>query len=448
MEAVSGARASASLPPLSHKAVLAIALPIIFSNVTTPLIGFVDTTVIGQLGEAPLIGAVAVGAMIFNLVFFAFNFLRMGTTGLTAQALGAADASEISSLLARSVIIGALLGAAMLLLQVPIVHLAFWAAEPSAEVAQAARIYYDWRIWAAPFVLVNFALMGWFIGLGRALLAFSIQLLLNGVNIALAVLLVKGFDMSMAGLGIAALLAEITATIAGVIVAARELKARGSSIESAQIFDPVKLRRLLQVNSDILLRTLSLFAAFSFFTVQGVKAGDVTLAANALLFQLFNMSAYLLDGFAFAAEALVGQAIGARALPRFKRAVHLSTAWAALLSLAVTLFLVAAGPMIIDFMTTAPDVREAAKRYYLWAALSPIIGVWCFQLDGIFIGATWTKDMRNMMLLSLAGYFATWAILSPLFGNHGLWAALLSFFVWRALTLWWRYRKRIVLQFS
>jgi len=433
---------------LSHRDVLSIALPIIFSNVTTPLIGFVDTTIIGQLGAAHLIGAVAVGAMIFNVVFFGFNFLRMGTTGLTAQALGAGNRRELSAILARALMIAAALGLALVLLQSRIIGFALWLAEPSAAVEGAVRQYFDMRIWAAPAVLINFALMGWFIGLGRASMALTLQLLLNGLNIALAIFFVRKLGLSVTGVGLAALLAEVAAATVGLLVAGWELRRRRAMIEIAGVFDALKLRRMLVVNRDILVRTLALFTAFSFFTVQGVRAGDVILAANSLLFQLFNMSAYLLDGFAFAAEALVGQAIGARVLARFKRAVRLSTLWAGLLSLIVSAGLLAAGPSIIDFMTTAPAVREAARRYYLWAALSPIIGVWCFQLDGIFIGATWTAAMRNMMLLSLALYFLAWAVLTPLFGNHGLWAALMVFFMARALTLRWRYGRLVEASFQ
>ena len=432
---------------LAHRDVLSIAVPIILSNVTTPLIGFVDTAIIGQLGVAHLIGAVAVGAMIFNVVFFGFNFLRMGTTGLTAQAAGAGDGDEISAILGRALIVAALLGLPLVVLQGPIISFALWLSAPSVAVAEATRQYFDVRIWAAPMVLINFALMGWLIGLGRAATALALQLLLNGLNIALAVYFVRYQQMSVSGLGLAALLAELAAAIAGLLVAVAQLRRSASLSALARLFDGAKMRRMLVVNSDILVRSLALFAVFSFFTVQGVRAGEVTLAANSILYQLFNVSAYLLDGFAFAAEALVGQAVGAKLLQRFRRAVHLSTLWAALLSLLVSAGLLAAQSWLIDFMTTAPDVREAAHRYYFWAALSPVIGVWCFQLDGVFIGATWTAAMRNMMLLSLIVYFLAWAVLTPFFGNHGLWAALMLFFVARALTLWWRYRQLVTTTF-
>ena len=433
---------------LSHRTVLAIAVPIIASNMTTPLIGFVNTTVIGQLGEPHLIGAVAVGAMIFSILYLGFGFLRMGTTGLTAQALGARDHGEVAAMLARSVMIALVFGCIMLAFSGPIIAVIFQLVEPSAAVGTAAREYFGMRIWGAPAALINFALLGWFIGLGRAKLAFWLQLFLNGLNIALAIAFVQYLGWGVPGVGLAAALADGAAAVAGLIVAYFEMRRRGGHLELARVFDTAKLRRVMSVNRDILIRSLALMTATAFFTAQGMRAGDLTLASNAILIQWLYISAYMLDGFAFAAEVLVGQALGAGKRDRFERAARLSTVWAVLISLVLSAALVVAGPWIIDFMTTSPDVRQAARIYYLWAALTPIAGVLCFQLDGIFIGATWTADMRNMMLLSLAAYFAAWAVLMPQFGNHGLWASMLIFFLVRAATLWWRYPKLVQASFQ
>jgi len=413
--------------------VLAIAAPMIFSNVTTPLIGAVDTAVIGQLGEAHLIGAVAVGATIFTFFYWAFGFLRMGTTGLTAQASGAERNREVLATLYRALLVAGAAGAAIILLQWPIAEAAFALMGASPEVDDAARTYFAIRIWSAPAALANYALVGWFIGLGRAGMAFRLQLLLNLTNIVLDTLFVLGFGWGVAGVAAGTLIAETGAALVGLAVALRA--AGGLRIRLWRVFNAAKLRRMVAVNGDIMVRTLSLLFAFSFFTAQGARAGDMILAANAVLMHFLSVSAYFLDGVAYATEALTGKAIGARDPVRFRDAVRLSSIWAAVLSVAAGAVFWLSGGAVIDLMTVNEAVRALARDYLVWAALAPVIGVACFQLDGIFIGATRTRDMRNMMLVSLAIYLLAWAALTPTFGNHGLWAALMILFVTRALTL-------------
>jgi len=427
----------ATVTRLRHRDVLAIALPMIFSNVTTPLIGAVDTAVIGQLGSAPLIGAVAVGATIFTFFYWAFGFLRMGTTGLTAQASGAVRQREVLATLYRALLVAGAAGLAIIVLQGAIAAAAFTLMGASADVNTAARTYFDIRIWSAPAALVNYALVGWFIGLGRAGMAFRLQLLLNLTNIGLDALFVLGFGWGIAGVAAGTLIAETGAAVVGIAVALRA--AEGVKLRAWRVFNAGKLKRMIAVNGDIMIRTLSLLFAFSFFTAQGARSGDLILAANAVLMHFLSVSAYFLDGVAYATEALTGKAIGARDPKRFSAAVRLSSIWAAALSLATGAAFWLAGGAIIDVMTVNTAVREVAKEYLFWAALAPLIGVACFQLDGIFIGATRTRDMRNMMLISLAVYLGAWALLTPLLGNHGLWAALMVLFVVRALTLAWRF---------
>jgi len=405
----------------------------IFSNVTTPLIGAVDTAVIGQLGEAHLIGAVAVGATIFTFFYWAFGFLRMGTTGLTAQASGAERNREVLATLYRALLVAGAAGAAIILLQWPIAEAAFALMGASPEVDDAARTYFAIRIWSAPAALANYALVGWFIGLGRAGMAFRLQLLLNLTNIVLDTLFVLGFGWGVAGVAAGTLIAETGAALVGLAVALRA--AGGLRIRLWRVFNAAKLRRMVAVNGDIMVRTLSLLFAFSFFTAQGARAGDMILAANAVLMHFLSVSAYFLDGVAYATEALTGKAIGARDPVRFRDAVRLSSIWAAVLSVAAGAVFWLSGGAVIDLMTVNEAVRALARDYLVWAALAPVIGVACFQLDGIFIGATRTRDMRNMMLVSLAIYLLAWAALTPTFGNHGLWAALMILFVTRALTL-------------
>jgi len=409
----------------------------IFSNVTTPLIGAVDTAVIGQLGAAHLIGAVAIGATIFTFFYWAFGFLRMGTTGLTAQASGAERNREVLATLYRALLVAGTAGVAIIVLQWPISEATFALMGASPDVDEAARTYFTIRIWSAPAALANYALVGWFIGLGRAGMAFRLQLLLNLTNIGLDALFVLAFGWGVAGVAAGTLIAETGAAIVGLAVALRA--SGGLRIRLWRVFNAGKLRRMVAVNGDIMIRTLSLLFAFSFFTAQGARAGDLVLAANAILMHFLSVSAYFLDGVAYATEALTGKAIGARNPLRFRDAVRLSSIWAAGLSVAVGAVFWLTGGSVIDAMTVNDAVRALARDYLVWAALAPVIGVACFQLDGIFIGATRTRDMRNMMLLSLAIYLLVWAALTPPLGNHGLWAALMILFVTRALTLSFRF---------
>lgn len=434
-----GEHQRASPRPIGHREVVAIALPIMVSNATVPLIGFADTVVVGQLGQAHLIGAVAIGATIFNFLYWGFGFLRMGTTGLTAQALGAQDGPEIAANLHRALIIAATAGLAMIALQSLIALAAFRIMGASVDVENAAHTYYEIRIWAAPAGLVNFALLGWFIGLGRAGLAFVIQLFLNVLNVLLAVLFVMGLELGIPGVATAALIAEWAAAGLGLFLARADLVRRGVSAPLTQVLDVARMKRTFQVNADIMIRTLCALTVIVFFTAQGARAGDTTLAANAVLNSLTMVAIYLLDGFAFAAESLVGRSIGSRVQAHFREAVRLSTVWAGAVGVVLSVAIWLAGPSIIDFMTTSAEVRSAARDYLVWAALAPIVGVWCFQLDGIFIGATRTADMRNMMILSVLIFFAAWAVLQPLYGNHGLWASMLVFNLARAATLLARY---------
>jgi MATE family multidrug resistance protein len=363
----------------------------------------------------------------------------MGTTGLTAQADGADDTAELRAVLGRALIIAGVAGAALIVLQAAIGAVAFGLLGASPEVETHARTYFAIRIWSAPAALANYAILGWFIGLGRTSAAFALQIVLNGVNIALDALFVLGLGMGVEGVALGTVIAEITAALAGFAYVAHELRSRGGAWDLALIRNADRMKRMIAVNRDILIRTLCLLFAFSWFTAQGATSGDVVLAANAVLMNFLMLSAYFLDGYAFAAETLAGRAIGQRDAGRFKRAVLLSTGWAFATSAAVSIGFALAGPMLIDYLTVNDEVRATARVYLLWAAAAPVVGVACFQLDGIFIGATRTVDMRNMMIVSLAVYLAVWWALTPLIGNHGLWASIHAFFVIRAITLASRY---------
>lgn len=425
---------SPAATPLGLGRVLGVALPIMASNATTPLIGFVDAAVIGQLGRADLIGGVAVAAAIFNALLWLFGFLRMGTTGFTAQAAGANDQNEVAAALLRAFIVAAAGGLLIVFSQKPILQAFLWFLGGSPAVQAATADYYTWRIWGVPAGLLNFALLGWFIGLGRASVAFWLQLLMNLTNIAAALALTIGLDCGVAGVGIAALISEVSAAAVGIAVAARELRSRGvRRIAGAMNYD--RFRRTMGANLDILLRTACVLGATQIVTRQGAQAGDIALAANALLLNIVFISFYILDGFAFAAETFVGHAIGARNREELENAVRLTMTAAALTGLGLALGIWLTGDAVVSAMTPNVQIRAAALIFLPWAALSPLIGVWCFQLDGVFIGATRTSDMRNMMLVSFVAFLAACALLTPPFGNHGLWAALQVFYIVRALTL-------------
>ena len=422
---------------VTSRDVLAIAIPMIVSNATVPLVGIADTAVVGQLNDPALIGGVALGSTVFSMLFWAFGFLRMGTTGLTAQAAGAGNRAEVAANLYRPLVIALGGGALLFLLHVPAILLALRLIGGSSEVQTATAAYFGIRILSAPATLANYALVGWLIGLARANLALALQLFQNAVNIALAIVLVLFARKGVEGAAMAAVCAEYAALAVGLLIAASLL--RGTRGMPIRIFERQAFIRLIAVNADIMIRTICLMFVFTFFAAQGAKLGDVALAANSVLRNLSDLSAYVLDGFAFAAEALVGQAVGAASLRRFRQAVLLSSAWAGVLAVVVAAMFWAGGLALIQVMTAAPSVREAAYTFLPWAALTPVAGVACFQLDGIFIGATRTADMRNMMILSLAVFLAAWAVLTPAFGNHGLWASLMAFYAARAASLGLRY---------
>ena len=426
--------APATRPASTHRTVFAFALPIMLSNVSTPLLGVVDTAVVGRLPDPAYIGAVALGALIFNFLFWGFGFLRMGTTGLTAQALGADDAAEQRTALGRALLIALGIGAALIVLQWPIGRLAFALLDGSARVEELAGTYFEVRIWAAPATLANFALLGWFIGLGRARNALVLQLVLNLTNMALDALFVIGFGLGVAGVAAGTVIAETLAAAVGGWMALAQLRGVGGTWSVARLLDRTGLARAVAVNRDIMIRSAALILVFVWFTAQGARQGDTVLAANAVLMQFIAVAAYFLDGIAFTAEALVGRAVGAADRTLLARAARITTAWAALLALLVSLAFAVLGGPLIDALSVDPGVRETARIYLAWAALGPLAGVWAFQLDGIFIGATRTAQMRDAMLATLALFLLAWWLLRP-WGNHGLWASLQVSYAARALGL-------------
>ncbi len=412
-----------------------LAGPIILSNVSVPLLGAVDTAVVGHLPGPQYIGAVAIGALIFGFIYWGFGFLRMGTTGFSAQALGAGDSDEVRAVLARAVLAAVFLGLAVIALQQPIRLLAFTLLESSGQVETLAGEYFEIRIWGAPAALINFALVGWFIGIRDARAALIMQLVMNGLNIVLDLWFVVVLEWGVAGVAWASLIAEWVAIVTGLALARRNLGTLGGHWIAGHILDTGRITRMLAVNGDIFVRTLCLQTAFALFTAQGAKMGDAILAANAILMNLQHIMAYALDGFAHAVEALAGGFLGGRNRQGFRNAVKVSSLWALGFAVAFSAAYALAGGLIIDVMTDLEDIRALARAYLPWMVLTPLLSVWSFQLDGIFIGATRTADMRNAMLISLAVFTGAVFLLVPPFGSHGLWAALSVLMIARAATL-------------
>jgi len=403
--------------------VFAIAGPAMIANLTTPLIGIVSTAAIGRLGEPALLGGVAMASVIFDSLFWLFAFVRMSTTAFAAQSLGAGEIAELRVILVRGFIVAAIIGVALIVLQVPLISLLLGAMGGSDAVSLAAKTYFSIRIWSAPLVLINYVVLGWLIGLAHARLALGLQIAINITNAAATVLLVLVLDLGIAGAAIASVGAEAVGLLLGVLAAGHLMQWK-LAIDRAALFERAKLVRMLAVNRDIMIRTAALIAAWLFFAAQGARTGDLALAANSVLNNFLLISAFFLDGLANAAQQLCGQAYGARDRGAFSGAVRLVIAWGFAFSLAVSAAFLLFGPSLIDTMTTSADVRAIARDFLPFVLFAPLLGVFAFAFDGVYIGATWARDMRNLMVASLAIFFSAWLALRS-FGNAGLWGALL-----------------------
>lgn len=438
---------SGAASEVTHASVLRIAVPMTLAFLSTPLVGFVDTAIIGQLGDPSLLGGIAIGAIIFDFVFVMFNFLRMGTTGLTAQAFGGGNQAEIGAVLWRVLLVSAVAGISLVAFKSPIIVIGLYFMAGSAEVSDAASTYMDVRLLAGPLTLANYAILGWLLGLGRAGTGLALQTILNGVNIFASWWLVAGLGWGVAGAAWGSVAGEAAATVAGLALIART-KGGALRVSTATVFDGGKFLRLFSVNRDIMIRSGVLIFAFAFFTAQGARHSDLVLAINAVLMNFFMIAGFVLDGFATAAEQLVGTAIGRKSKAMAQRAVRLTVGWGVVLGGVVSAILFLAGPVIIDFVTISPDVRAGARVYLVWAALTPLAGAIAFEFDGVYIGATWSRQMRNMMLISLVAAGCVWWAALPALGNHGLWLALHTFLWVRGFTLMAAYPASLRRSFS
>ena len=431
-----------------HRRVLSLAWPIILSNLSVPLVGVVDTAVVGRLDNPGYIAAVAVGTIIFSSVFWVFGFLRMGTTGFVSQAFGRNDRDEVSRVFVRALCVALVLGGVLILLQVPIASLAFYLMHASEEVTTSAEVYFSVRIWSAPATFINYCVLGCLFGMQKMRLALLTQLILNGSNILLDVYFVLSLGWDVDGVALASVVSDYIAAGFGLWFVRGLLKPLFTwhAVDTLSSFmysvlAPAKMKSLFIVNGHLFIRTLFLTSAFFFFTAQGAQLGTVVLAANAILINMLHMLAYGLDGFAHAAEALVGGAYGAKQKNAFQSAVKSSTLWAAVVAVFISGLFAVFGHELITLMSNNIEVLASANQYLPWLIVTPLIAVWSYQLDGIFIGTMHTKDMRNTVGIALVLYVVMVLIAVRYFGNHGLWGSLLLFLFLRGILLALRYPK-------
>jgi MATE family multidrug resistance protein len=410
----------------------------IISSVSVPLVGLVGTGVLGNLDDEVYLAAVAAAVQVFSILFVGLNFLRMGTTGITAQAHGSltrdpAGNTAIRQSLGEAVIMAWVLGALIILLQAPIANAAFGLIGAEPDVTRYAHQYFDIRVWSAPAALFNYAALGWLLGMQNARGPLLITLVINLTNVVLDLWFVLGLGLKVRGVAMGALLAELAGAAAAAWLLLRELRRHPGNWSGTRLLDLKSYRALLRINGNLFIRTLALMFTFAFVTVQGARMGSVYLAANALLMNFQWLTAYALDGIANAAEALVGKAIGARDPPGFRRAVRRTLAWSLGFGVLFSLAFWIAGPAIIRMLTSLPEIRAAALEYLPWMILLPLISVWSFSYDGVFVGATLSREMRLVMTTTaLLVFIPAWFFTRDL-GNHGLWLAFTAFMVTRGL---------------
>lgn len=432
---------------VTNRLVLSIAVPMTLAYMTTPLLGLTDTAVVGQLGDPALIGGLALGAMAFDFVFTGFGFLRAGTTGLVAQAFGRGDEAAERATFWRAIWIALALGLAVILATPLIIALTERFVAPAPDVSAAMATYVGIRILAAPVTFINYALLGYTLGRGQGALALVLQLVVNGGNIVFSILFGLVLGWGVAGVAWGTVAGELLGAAAGAALVLPRFAGR-RRLSLAEIAHWPAFRAMMAMNRDIMIRTFLLVGALALATRQGAQFGTVTLAANAVLMNFFFLASFFLDGFAAAAEQLAGRALGARHPPGFARAVRLTALWGFAFAGLAALALLVFGEWLIALVTTAPDVRAEALRYLPWAAFTALSGVLAFQMDGVFIGATWSRELRDMMILSFLLFAAALWGLSGSLGNHGVWAALHVFLLARGLSLWLVMRRKAAVAFS
>ena len=421
-----------------------IAAPMILSNVSVPLLGMVDTGVTGHLDNSAYLGAVALGATIFTFIYMGMNFLRMGTTGIAAQSFGANDNDGLRASRGQALIVGFLIALVLIIFRAPVSQLALGLLGGDPETTRYAAVYFDIRIWSAPGTLANYVLIGWFIGLQNARVPLLIFLTINLTNIALDLFFVVILGMTVDGVALASVIAEYSGFAVGTTFAIFTLRKHEGHWPLERLTNFAAYRAFFAVNTNIFIRTMALMFTLAFVTAQSARLGGRILAANAVLLNFQHLTSFGLDGIAHAAEALVGKAVGEKRRDALVHSVNLTLKWSVIFASGFTLVYVLAGPLIISILTDLPEIRETAIRYLPWMIASPLVSVWCFLYDGVYVGATRAKEMRNIMLIStLFVFLPAWYLLQAL-GNDGLWLAFLLFMGARGIGMHIGYRYKIV----
>lgn len=424
-----------------NKKILQLAIPSIVSNITVPLLGLVDVAIVGHLGSASYIGAIAVGGMLFNIIYWIFGFLRMGTSGMTSQAYGKRDLTEVTRVLFRSVGVGCLIAFGLLVFQYPILKTAFTWIEATEEVKRWASLYFTICVWGAPAVLGLYGFSGWFIGMQNSRFPMFIAITQNIVNIAASLCFVFVFGMKVEGVALGTLIAQYAGLFMALSLWLRFYGRLKAYIDWSGLWTREAIRRFFSVNSDIFFRTLCLVAVTTFFTSTGARQGDVILAVNTLLMQLFTLFSYIMDGFAYAGEALTGRFIGAGNRRGLRECIRLVFRWGIALSLFFTILYALGGQGFLGLLTSDGLVLDASGDYFYWVLAVPLCGFSAFLWDGIFIGATATRRMLYAMLVASGVFFGVYYLLYPSMGNHALWMAFLGYLSLRGILQWmlWRY---------
>jgi len=440
--AVSGTVYISQIP--QNRDVWRIAAPMILSNITVPLLGMVDTGVTGHLDNAVYLGAVAIGSMIFGFLYSGVNFLRMGTTGITAQRFGANDDDGLRVALGQALVVSTVIAIVLILLQVPLNTLAMTLLGPEPEVAGFASEYFSIRIWSAPATLANYALIGWFIGLQNARVPLYIVLAINLTNIVLDLIFVLVLGMKVDGVAAASVIAEFTGVAIGISFAISELRRRGGHMVVSHLTNLKEYAEFFSINANLFIRTMALMFTFAFVTAAGARMGGLILAANAVLMNLLNLLSFALDGLAHAAEALVGRAVGAKDRKALQRSVQLTMRWSCYVAVGFSILFWLTGPIVIRLLTDIPEVLNTTMRYLPWMIVAPVVALWGYLYDGVFVGATRAKEMRNSMLASTFLVFIPAWFAFRFLGNHGLWLAFMIFLGSRGIGMHYYYRYRVL----
>ncbi|MDP3534629.1 MAG: MATE family efflux transporter [Halomonas sp.] len=416
-----------------------LAWPIILSNITVPLLGLVDTAVVGHLPDSRYLAGVTLGATLFSFLYWGFGFLRMGTTGLVAQAIGRESDSDVRNLLGQSLIMAGVIGTLLIVLGSPLISLGLWLLDGSEAATPLAREYAEIRLWSAPAVLANYAILGWFLGQQNSRVTLMILLLTNSVNIVLDLWFVIGLGMTSNGVALASVIADYSALAFGGFLVLHQLGHLEGTFQRRRLLVLSAYSALFNVNANLFVRTLGLLFAMAFFTAQGARQGDTVLAANAVLLQFIMLTSYALDGFAHAAESLVGRDYGRRNWQAFANTVRATARFSFWTAAAATLAFAVGGNALIALLTGLDEVRTTAAIYLPWMVAMPLLAVWSYLLDGVFIGTSAVREMRNSIFIGLAIYLPTWWLTQGL-GNHGLWLAFTLFTLARSAVLIGYYR--------